>query len=152
MTAFIGLIMARMTPEADALRLVSMCLLHDLAEARTGDLNHVQKQYVTADESKALNDALNDAWFGRQLAKLIQEFHAGDSIEAALARDADQLALILDLKSLADLGFESPKQWMRNAAERIKTTTGKNLFENIHHADATSWWRKNCIDNPPKNK
>jgi len=152
MTAFIGLIMARMRPDADALRLVSMCLIHDLAEARTGDLNYVQKKYVSADASKALEDALNDVWFGKRLAELIQEFDADDSMEAALARDADQLALILELKFLTDLGFEPPKQWMRNVAGRIQTTTGKDLFENIQHADPAAWWRKNYIDNPPKNK
>lgn len=152
MTAFIGMVMARMMPEVDALRLVSMCLIHDLAEARTGDLNYVQKRYVSADASKALEDALSDLWFGKRLAELIQEFDADASMEASLARDADQLALVLELKFLTDSGFEPPKQWMQNVAERIQTATGKNLFDAIRRADSAGWWRKNYIDNPPKKK
>jgi putative hydrolase of HD superfamily len=152
LTAFIGMMMASMTPEVDALRLISMCLIHYLAEARTGDLNYVQKKYVSADATRALEDALSDVWFGKQLAELIQEFDADASLEASLARDADQLALILELKCLTDSGFEPPNQWIQNAAGRIQTTTGKDLFENIQHADPADWWRKNYIDNPPKNK
>lgn len=43
MTTFIANIMATLQPDADALKLLRMCLLHDLPEARTGDLNAVQK-------------------------------------------------------------------------------------------------------------
>ena len=49
-TLFIAWVMARMEPGVDALRLISMCLVHDLPESRIGDINYVQKQYVTADE------------------------------------------------------------------------------------------------------
>ena len=56
LTAFIGSVLAYLVPEVDQLRLLQMCLVHDLAEARTGDLNYVQKGYVTADEAKAVDD------------------------------------------------------------------------------------------------
>ncbi|MEZ4567992.1 MAG: HD domain-containing protein [Desulfobacterales bacterium] len=36
---FIAYVMAMMEPEADSLRLISMCLVHDRSEARTGDHN-----------------------------------------------------------------------------------------------------------------
>ncbi|MEZ4602464.1 MAG: HD domain-containing protein [Desulfobacterales bacterium] len=49
---FIAYVMAMMEPEADSLRLISMCLVHDLPEARTGDHNYVQKKYVTIDEER----------------------------------------------------------------------------------------------------
>ena len=39
-------VLAQMHDQADAHKLISMCLFHDLAEARTGDLNYVQKQYL----------------------------------------------------------------------------------------------------------
>ena len=46
--------LARMVPEADEGHLLIMCLVHDFPEARMGDLNTVQKKYVTANETKAL--------------------------------------------------------------------------------------------------
>ena len=57
-TTFIAYVMSRIEPEIDALKLISMCLIHDLPEARTGDLNTVHKKYVKADETKALADAV----------------------------------------------------------------------------------------------
>ena len=43
---FIAWVMTRLETGVDALRLMSMCLVHDLPESRIGDINYVQKQYV----------------------------------------------------------------------------------------------------------
>ncbi|MEZ4550651.1 MAG: HD domain-containing protein [Desulfobacterales bacterium] len=51
---FIAYVMAMMEPEADSPRSISMCLVRFcLPEARTGDHNYVQKQYVTIDEESS---------------------------------------------------------------------------------------------------
>jgi len=57
-TAFIAYVISQIEPDVDALKLISMCLVHDLTEAKIGDLNYVQKKYVTADENKAVADSL----------------------------------------------------------------------------------------------
>jgi putative hydrolase of HD superfamily len=59
-TAYIGFTLGHLSREADPNKLLKMCLFHDLPEARTGDLNYVNKKYVKADEHKAVND-LTDA-------------------------------------------------------------------------------------------
>ena len=84
-TTFIAFILAQLSPEVDACRLITMCLVHDLPEARIGDLNYVQKQYVNADETGALKDALQDIAFGPQIEALLAEFNAGETPEARLA-------------------------------------------------------------------
>ena len=94
--------MSQLEPGADALKLVTMCLMHDLPEATIGDLNYVQKQYVTPDEDRSVKDMAENLLFGKTLTDLINEFNKGESIEAKLARDADQIALILDLKALSE--------------------------------------------------
>jgi len=126
-TTFIGFVIAQLRPEVDALKLVNMCLLHDLPEARIGDLNTVHKKYVIADENKALKDATAGVSFGKKMAQLISEFKDGDSPEARLARDADQIALILDLKELIDIGYEPPKTWIQNVIDRLRTETGRQI-------------------------
>lgn len=70
MVAMIALVFTRMERGIDASRLLAMCLLHDLPESRTGDLNYVQKQYVAADERKAVDDLVADLSFGKSLAAL----------------------------------------------------------------------------------
>ena len=101
-TTFIAYVLAQLQPDIDALKLMSMCLVHDLPEARIGDLNTVQKTYVTADETKALEHTTADLPFGSAITALIEEFNQNSSIEAKLAHDADQIALILELKYLSD--------------------------------------------------
>ena len=52
--AVIGYTLSRMSDKSDTSRVVLMCLFHDLVEARTGDLNYVNKRYVIADEKSAV--------------------------------------------------------------------------------------------------
>ena len=144
-TAFIAFVMSRMEPNLDAMRLISMSLVHDLTEARIGDLNSVQKEYVTADETKALADTVSDLPFGDSLATLIDEYEANQTPEARLAHDADQLALILDLKALSDLGYQSPSKWLPPVVRRLTTETGKQLAAEILETEWDHWWLKRLL-------
>ena len=139
---FIAYVMSKMVPEVDELRLISMCLLHDLPETRIGDLNYVQKKYVTANESKAIEDITRDIPFGTSMTELIDEFNRCESIEAKLARDADQISFILDLKALSDSGNRSSGKWISHILGRLKTETGKKITEVILRTEADSWWFK----------
>ncbi len=137
---FIAYVMAGMAPGVDALRLISMCLVHDLAEARTGDLNYVQKKYVTANEKKAIADATRKLPFGGDITALIEEFNQQETTEAQLAHDADQLSFILDLKSISDVGGKSPERWLPYVVNRLKTGLGKKLADAIAHRNWDDWW------------
>jgi len=139
-TAFIAYVMSQLEPEVDALKLISMGLIHDLAEARVGDLNTVHKQYIAADETKALEDATRGLPFGQNLQDLIQEYNEGHSKEARLAHDADQLALILELKDLMDIGYKPPNSWIENVIARVKTKVGKKIARAVMETQRDSWW------------
>ena len=140
-TTFIAYVMSRMEPEVDELRLISMCLIHDLPEARIGDLNTVHKKYVKADETKALEDAIKDLAFGQNLTDLFDEFSEGRTIEAKLAHDADQLALILELKDLMDMGYKPPETWIGNVMSRLETETGQKIARAVMDTCRDEWWR-----------
>lgn len=140
--AFIAYVMGQMVPEADRDRMVAMCLVHDLPESRIGDQNYVNKQYVRPDEERAIRDLAADIPFGEDLAALIAEFNAAETLEARLARDADQLALILDLKSLRDVGFRPPEDWLPPVMERLQTEPGRRLAKTIIETRSDAWWRK----------
>ena len=144
--AFIAYVMSQLVPEVDSLKLISMCLIHDLPEARTGDLNTVHKKYVNANESQALEDTIRGLTFGKNMVDLVQEFKAGHSKEAQLAHDADQLALILDLKDLIDIGYKPPKTWIQNIIDRLKTKTGQKIADAIMTTRRDDWWLKNSVD------
>lgn len=139
-TTFIAYVMSELHPEVDGLKLIGLCLVHDLPEARTGDLNSVQKAYVRTDEPRAIADATRGLPFGRRLGELIAEYRHGTSPEAALARDADQIALILELKDLDEIGYESPKTWLPHVLARLRTDTGKALAEAVMATRRDAWW------------
>ena len=53
-TAMIAFVLVRLDGDGlDADRILRMALLHDLPEARTGDLNYMNQKYVHADEERA---------------------------------------------------------------------------------------------------
>ena len=137
------------TPEG---RLLAMCLIHDLPEARMGDLNSVQKKYVTANEKMAVAHMARGLPFGPDIHALLDEFNARETLEAQLARDADQLAFLLDLKSLSDMGYAAPDKWSAHVKARLQTAAGIELSESIAKTEWDSWWLKLFIDSDRKEK
>ena len=139
-TTVIGWVMAQLETGVDALKLISMCLVHDLPEARIGDLNSVHKVYVRPDEPRAVADLVAGLPFGDGLLALIEEYNAGSSPEAQLARDADQISLILELKDLNDIGYRPPQDWLPHVLNRLQTQIGKALAEAILTTRRDAWW------------
>ncbi|MCG6910957.1 MAG: HD domain-containing protein [Deltaproteobacteria bacterium] len=145
-TTFIAHVMSCLEPEADALRLLHLCIVHDLPESRIGDLNAVQKKHVTADEDGAAQAIAEGTPLSRSLPEMIREFNEGRSMEAMLARDADQISFLLELKNLADLGFSPPEKWIPYLVDRLQTDTGRKLAAGILQIERDDWWLKNYID------
>jgi putative hydrolases of HD superfamily len=139
-TTFIAFIIAKLEPDVDGLKLISMCLIHDLPEARTGDHNYVHKRYVTVDEKQAILDATRGFDFGDSMVDLIMEFKEQKTKESILAHDADQLAFILDLKSISDTGHSAPDEWIPVVVKRLKTDIGKKMAESIMKTKWDAWW------------
>ncbi len=139
-TSILGFILAGLTPGANRSKVVNLCLFHDLPEARTGDQNYVNKQYVTVDEVRAGADAAANVPQGPEIEFLLAEFKAGETLESRLANDADQLDLAVELKEKQDLGNRYAADWLVYAGKRIKTKTGKELFKAILNTDWSEWW------------
>lgn len=139
-TTVLGFIMAGMTPDADRDKVVNMCLFHDLPEARTGDHNYVNKQYVTVDEDRAGADAAANVPCGPEIQALLAEFNARETLESKLANDADQLDLVVELKQKHDLGNQYASEWMGFAEKRIQTEIGLSIFKAISETDSAEWW------------
>ncbi len=153
-TAIIGYILALQEPEADSGRITLMCLFHDLHEARTGDRNYVNKRYVTLDEKRAIDDLVGQTPFADEIISIIKEFNAGETLEARISRDADQLDLIMELKTQHDLGNKYAQDWLHYAVKRIVTEKGKRMALEILKTDSTDWWFDKKTDlwvNGPEN-
>lgn len=139
-TVYIGYTLGRMTEGVNTERIIKMCLFHDLPEARTGDLNYVNKKYVKANEQKAVDDLAATLPFGEEIKELILEFLEGQTLEARLSHDADQLEMILALKEYKDLGNKYADEWLAFALKRLKTDTALKLAQSIIETDSSLWW------------
>ena len=139
-TTYIGYALGRIASEVDVNRLIKMCLFHDLPEARTGDLNYVNKKYVVADEEKAVKDLAALLPFGDEIRELIREYEEGKTKEAKLAKDADQLEMILALKEYKDLGNKYAEEWLGFSMKRLQTESAKSLARTILETDSSLWW------------
>ena len=145
-TAFVGYTLCKLNPALDEFRVLKMCILHDLPEARTGDMNYVNKKYVAVDEEKAVRELTEGLFFGEDMKASIDEFNAKETPEARAVRDADQLALILQLKEYGDLGNKYYAEWISFALQRLSTDEGKALADQILQTDSSNWWFKDKSD------
>jgi putative hydrolase of HD superfamily len=145
-TIFVSYTLCKLDPEADEHRTIKMCLFHDLPEARTGDMNYVNKKYVTVDEDKAVRELTETLFFGDDIAQAIGEFNEKKTRESKIAHDADQLALILQLKEYGDLGNKYSKDWIAFAMKRLCTNNAKQVAKEILDTDSSQWWFKDRSD------
>jgi putative hydrolase of HD superfamily len=141
-TVFVGYTLCKMDDSLDELRVLKMCVLHDLPEARTGDMNYVNKKYVSVDETKAVKELTDELFFGEDIRLVIEEFNAKETKESLIVRDADQIALILQLKECGDLGNKYSEEWIKFALQRLTTENGKKLAARIVATDSSHWWFK----------
>ncbi|MBW2561330.1 MAG: HD domain-containing protein [Deltaproteobacteria bacterium] len=145
-TIFIGYTLCKLDPEVDEARVLKLCLFHDLPETRTGDMNYVNKKYVEVNEKKAVDELAKTLSFGEELRSAINEFNEKKTRESLVAHDADQLALILQLKEYSDLGNKYGQEWIDFAVQRLCTDTAKELAEVITETDSSEWWFKDKGD------
>lgn len=139
-TAMIGYALAQMDEKADVGRVLQLCLFHDIPEARTGDMNYVNKKYVQVDELKAVADLAENLPFGDDYRETLEEFIARETYESQIAHDADQIEMVLSLKEHKDLGNRYADEWYPFAHLRLKTEIAKQLAETIWETDSSKWW------------
>jgi putative hydrolase of HD superfamily len=139
-TTMVAYVLARLEGTVDTERVLRLALIHDLPEARTGDLNYVNQKYVTADETRAADDMTRGLPFGDELRELMAEYRGESSPEAILAHDADQLEMLLELKEKHDSGCQAAADWTPFVLRRLRTDAAKDLADRILAGDSASWW------------
>ncbi len=137
--SLIGIVLAKME-NVDENKVVKMCLLHDFAETRTGDVNRVNDRYIEdKGERRAAEDILSGI-FKNEFLKIVEEYDEKETREAIIAKDADLLELFVQAREYKELGFNSTADWMKNAKNAMKTKSAKNLANRLEKMDPTSWW------------
>lgn len=127
-----------------AMEAVSMAVFHDLAEARTGDLDFIAKNYNREDEEKAIGDQFKNIEFGQDLEKLIKEYNEKETLVSKCVKDADSLAQIYQEWVLSWQGNKLAEQWFKgDFVERVPnlyTKSAKKLAYSFKESNPNEWW------------
>ncbi len=142
----------RAEPDVDRDRAISMALVHDLAEARTGDIptraddehQQVSAEEKAASERAAIADLLApfDADTDGEFRSLWAEYEARETATAQFVKDMDLIdnclqALTYERENRYDetdendafSQYENLDEFFATAAPRLHTTIGETLFE-----------------------
>lgn len=127
-----------------AMKSACMATFHDLAEARTGDLDFVAKHYDEADEERAVQDQFRGMDFGVDLKKLIEEYEERSSLEAKCAKDADSLEQLYQEWVLMWQGNKLAQKWFesdfKDRVPGLRTQSAKNVANEIRESNPHEWW------------
>lgn len=138
--AIIGMILAELE-KADSNKVLKMCLFHDLAEARTGDIHATNKFYVDAKESEAEKDQLEELPIGDEVLSLLDEYKKKETKESIVAKDADLIDQMLLQQEYfyKDPNGENHKLWQDFSSKGLKTQSAKELAEKIRKTNPLEW-------------
>ena len=150
--ALIGWFLAK-EEKADPYKVVMMCLLHDLGEARTGDHNWVHKRYIKIFDEEINKEQLGDLPY-KDLKELADEYHERKSKEAIVAKQADILDQILLLREYEWQGNKEASLWLKgksiqrgkaggktdNKLLSLKLKSARKMGEEIYKTNPSDWW------------
>jgi putative hydrolases of HD superfamily len=142
--AMIGYTLAKIE-NADADKVMKMCLLQDLCEARLNDLHKLGQRYIPfkKHEKEAFEEQIlrlpKD--MQKEFLQLFSEYHNDSSKEGIIARDADLLECALQATEYIDSGHKAAQSWNDNIRKILKTGAAKEMFELIEKTDSNCWWQ-----------
>lgn len=129
----------------DPYKVVMMCLLHDIAEVRSGDHNWVHKRYVKIFEEEIKEDQLGTLPYG-DLKEILDEYDERKSPESVVAKDADRLEQILLLREHEWQGNKEATNWLRrkemeeNNYDWFQTETARRIVREVYKSDPSRWF------------
>jgi putative hydrolase of HD superfamily len=132
------------------IRAMAMGVLHDLAEARTGDADFVAKNYVTIDEPKAMQDQFKNLPFGDDLLQMMEGYEERASLEAKCTKDADVLAQMYIEWVLTWRGNKLAERWFEgdfiHRVPHLRTESAKRLALAMKDSNPHYWWWSEFVD------
>lgn len=136
--AVIGMILADME-KCDENKVLKMCLFHDMAEARTGDANFINKQYIDLYEERARKDQMSGLPFAEEILMLLEEYEKRETAEAMAAKDADHIDQMILQQEYFFSDKENGELWHNHTEIRLKTDSAKKLAHEIRKTNPLRW-------------
>jgi putative hydrolase of HD superfamily len=139
---WLALMIARNEQQGDEAKIIKMSLLHDLPEARCGDVHHISRRYTKRDEHKAIQDMFGNLEKNEDLQQLYEEYEKRESIESKIVKDADNLDVDLEIAEQDAKGNKFRELYEDNretVAKDYYTETAKKLYKLIVKSNPHQW-------------
>lgn len=150
--AIIAYCIARMEgmSHEDGLKALAMGTVHDHGEARTGDLNFLEKHYATRDELVGTKDQLKNLPFSKDLLNLFEEYEELETPIAKCVKDADAVEQLYLEWILTYMGNKIAERWYlgdkKNRIPYFRTVSAKKLANLFYKNKPNDWWFREFID------
>lgn len=144
--ALIGWFLAK-KEGADPYKVLLMCLLHDLGEARSNDHNWVHKKYIKIFDDEILRDQLGTLPMN-EFEEAAKEYELRESKESIIVKNADHLDQLLLLKEYEWQGNKEATIWLhgkddQNGSDQLRRLTldsARELGKAIYARNPSDWW------------
>ena len=113
-------VLAEQDVPLDVEKVMRLALLHEVAEARIGDLPFPALEYIPEEVKKTGEQAAVESMFEhfgplqKKYMQLWDEFEEGTSIEGKLVRAADKLELMIQVLEYEKIGYRSLDKFWTN--------------------------------------
>lgn len=127
----------------DTGKVVKMCILHDVGEARSGDQNWIHKKYVKVFDDEIVKDQLSFLPESSDMHSIAKEYKERKTKESKVAKDADLIDQLLLLREYEWQGNLEAKRWLkgaRNHEKMLYSKTAKKLAEELRKQSPSFWW------------
>lgn len=132
---WIAMVIAAREGNVDTGKIAKMVLVHDISESRTGDVDYLARQYVVRNEELGIQDMLAETAIEKEFYDLWQEYEKRESMEAKIAKDADNLDIDFELSEMEGRGNPLKTEWSekRNhvAKTKLYTKTAKEIYDEL---------------------
>jgi len=140
------IIAAREGQKVDTSKMMKMAVVHDIAESRTGDVDHIARQYTVRNEEDAIKHMLAGTSIEHEFLDVWREYEERESLEAKIVKDADNLDVDMELREQESNGSNIEKTMQPNRQKvretKLYTQAAKELFDAIKKADPHDWHMK----------
>lgn len=141
--AQIGYIIAKME-WADANKVATILIWHDMAETRIGDMHMIVKRYIKNKkeaESQVTRHQFENVSFGKDIIELLTEYEERNTLESIIAKDADNLEQAFQAKFYLEIWYKETQEWIDNVSKNLKTESAKKIFTELGNVGFFDWWK-----------
>lgn len=143
-TGVVAFILAKMEglDDAQANRLCTAAVFHDMHEARLGDMHKITARYIEMKrELERRVESEQAAGMPLPVRKSVLGTLDLTDEERTILKDADYLECAFQAKEYLDIGYRGAQTWIDNIGARLNTASGKKLHAKMKGMDSNSWWK-----------